>query len=207
MSQSPSSNRNIGSLLAVLLATSLAFGAYIWLKNQAPDRPVTDETAMPVYFTQLKGGTSITVRADRPAPEAPVALSTPYRVTYAVQELLKGPSPAEAKAGVYSEIPKGTKLISVKETKTKITVDLSPEFGGGAGAHSLIQRVAELQNTLAPLAKGRDVIITVKGQPLTLIGSDGLELPNPLIDGQAASAPAQPLETSRTSAASTSTTP
>ena len=53
---------------------------------------------------------------------------------YAIKELIAGPTKWEKSKGFTSEIPLGTKILSVREGDGNIMIDLSSAFEGGGGA-------------------------------------------------------------------------
>lgn len=140
-------------------------------------------------FTQLKGGVAVTVPAKREKPVAPIASLakadslSPYEqeLSNAIGLLLQGPTAAEQAEGVYTEIPAGTKLLSIDDTDEVLKVNLTQPFAVGAGAHSVIQRVEELKATIRPLTKDKKVLLLIEGKPATTIGSEGLEIDNPFV--------------------------
>ena len=53
---------------------------------------------------------------------------------FAINELLSAPSKWEKSKGFTSEIPQGTKLLSLRESPESILIDLSADFESGGGA-------------------------------------------------------------------------
>lgn len=95
---------------------------------------------------------------------------------HALQALLTGPTPAQQKAGVYSEIPKGTTLLGVQVNKNIVTVNLSKEFNSGGGATSAIQRVEELKKTVRSINPNYRLKIAIEGKIVHILTAEGLEL-------------------------------
>ncbi len=129
-----------------------------------------------VYFTKANdelGAVLITV--DRKVPKD----QTPYET--AMRELFKGPNPEErGRQELNTEIPDGTRLIKIKETKESVEINVSSQFMVGGGSESMQVRFRQLRETALSLAKGRPVFLLIDGQQLDAIGGEGLEIPRPL---------------------------
>jgi spore germination protein GerM len=107
----------------------------------------------------------------------PLAARVQYSsLEVALEELLAGPTLEQGKAGLYSEIPKGTHLLGYSIQQNVVTVNLSKEFNQGAGATSAIERVEELKKTVRSVNPNYRLKIAVEGKPLTIVTSDGLEV-------------------------------
>jgi hypothetical protein len=108
-------------------------------------------------------------------------------LTYALLQLLKGPSDEESGQGLYSEIPKGTRLLGLNGSGGKtITINLSKQFAAGGGSHSMLARLAELTQTIkAALARSNtphaSVYLQLDGQPLSTLGGEGLDIDEPIV--------------------------
>lgn len=94
----------------------------------------------------------------------------------AFQQLLAGPTEGTDS----TTIPKGTKLLSVKQASDGIHVNLSEEFTTGGGSSSMMGRVGQVVYTATALDKNAKVYIEVDGKPLEVLGGEGLELEQPL---------------------------
>ncbi len=131
-----------------------------------------------VYFTKANdelGAVLITV--DRKVEKD----SSPYET--ALRELFKGPTAAERqRLELNSEIPDGTRLIKIKESKEQVEINISSQFMVGGGAESMQARFRQLRETALSLAKGRPVYLLIDGQQLDAIDGEGLEIPHPLND-------------------------
>lgn len=98
---------------------------------------------------------------------------------FAIKELVDGPSKWEKSKGFSSEIPSGTKVLSVRESSGNILLDLSSDFEGGGGAESTYSRVRQIiktakSNTSAP------VYLYINGKQANVIGGEGLMIKQPL---------------------------
>lgn len=101
------------------------------------------------------------------------------KLRYSIESLLKGPTASEKAKGVYSEIPQGTRLLSLEETPTKIIINLSGDFEQGGGTDGLYKRLYQLiktsnKNTVL------DVYLYINGKQVDVIGGEGIMLNQPL---------------------------
>ncbi|HIK49371.1 MAG TPA: GerMN domain-containing protein [Oscillatoriales cyanobacterium M59_W2019_021] len=94
----------------------------------------------------------------------------------AFEQLLSPSSSAE----VVNAIPTGTQLKSVAVKGDGIYVDLSSEFAEGGGSAGIVGRLAQVLYTATSLDSTAPVWIRVDGKPLTTIGGEGIEIPQPL---------------------------
>lgn len=166
--------------LALLLMGDLSLSGCNWFGpkpvlppgQQAPI--ASDEVA--VFFSKYQGNQSIVEAVIRKVPDT--AKVDPLK--FALTELLKGPSADEQTQGFYSEIPKGTKLISMTQDPKALTLNLSSQFATGGGSTTITQRLEELKRTVKAIDTQREIKIQVDGKPLELLGGEGLEVPGTL---------------------------
>lgn len=163
------------AILGLILAGGLIFG----LLGCKPKPPETGyhQGNMPrdvvtVFFSKYQGNKSIVEDVVRQLPED--AKSEPLR--FALNELFKGPTPEEKSEGFYSEIPKGTKLLSLKKTDDAVNINLSRQFSTGGGSTSVDQRFQELKHTVYSVDSSHKITLSVEGKPLELLGGEGLEV-------------------------------
>lgn len=103
------------------------------------------------------------------------------KIKFAVNSLIAGPRPNEKEKGVYSEIPSGTEVISIKEYPDRIVVNLSAKFETGGGTDSLYKRLYQLIKT-AKRNTSLPVYLYIEGQKADVVGGEGIMLNQPLND-------------------------
>lgn len=128
-----------------------------------------------VFFTKVTSSKDVYVSVLREKPKTFKGSD----VEYSVISLLKGPSKYEKTQGVYSEIPSTTKLISYKETPSRININLSDDFEYGGGGDSLYKRVYQLIKTVNHNTR-KPVYLYINGKKASVIGGEGLMLKQPL---------------------------
>ncbi len=124
-----------------------------------------------IYFTTTTGGIK---KISRELPQ------NKTKTAFAIEELLKGPDFKERQQGTSSEIPKGTKILSVKETENSVIIDLSDEFQYGGGTESQYTRLKQLINTIVGLKLSKPAYLYLNGQKAEVIGGEGIILTQPL---------------------------
>lgn len=98
---------------------------------------------------------------------------------YVFKELVNAPTKWEKSKGFTSEIPQGTKVISVRESANSIMVDLSSNFEAGGGAESTYMRIKQVIKT----ANANSTIPTylyINGRQANVIGGEGIMIKQPL---------------------------
>lgn len=98
---------------------------------------------------------------------------------YAIKELIAGPTKWEKSKGFTSEIPQGTKILSVREGDGNIMIDLSSAFEGGGGAESTYTRVRQVIKT-AKANTSQPVYLYINGRQADVIGGEGIMIKQPL---------------------------
>ncbi|MCT7970580.1 GerMN domain-containing protein [Laspinema olomoucense] len=83
-------------------------------------------------------------------------------------------------SGGFSAIPPGTQVLNVEVKQNGIYVNLSPEFTSGGGSSSMTARLGQVVYTATTLDPNASVWISVGGEPLEVLGGEGLEIPVPI---------------------------
>lgn len=142
-------------------------------KSQA-DPQVVEQKFVEVFFTKATRNGNVYVAVSRVKTSANMS-----DVEYAVRMLLAGPARADVRKGLYTEIPKATKLLSVKETPLKVIINLSSDFEFGGGGDSLYTRMYQIIKTVNKNTH-KPVYLYIDGQQANVIGGEGLMLKQPL---------------------------
>ena len=100
---------------------------------------------------------------------------------YALKELISSPTKWEKSKGFMSEIPAGTKLLSVRESANNTQIDWSSDFEAGGGAESTSIRVKQLIKTVNANSSV-PAYLYINGKQVNVIGGEGLMLKQPLND-------------------------
>lgn len=164
--------RSFVTLLLVLIGFGAIFGIATLLMNPNHPNNVPDGR-IALYFSHSEGDTITLVPTHRDIPKD----LGPALLDVTTQKFLKGPNNEESVAGLYSEIPKGTRLIDTTEHEDGIHLNLSKQFSSGGGSNSMRQRLAELSATVKALKLNKTVTLYVEGLPVNVLGSEGLEVP------------------------------
>lgn len=101
------------------------------------------------------------------------------KIKFAIQSLISGPTAYEKSKGVYSEIPAGTRVISIHETADKIVINLNSAFENGGGTDSLYKRLYQLIKT-AKRNTNKPVYLYIEGNKAEVIGGEGIMITQPL---------------------------
>jgi len=95
----------------------------------------------------------------------------------ALKQLLAGPSSADKDAGLFSEIPGGTKLLGLNIKDGVAIVDLSGKFASGGGTGSMYLRLGQLIYTITQFPTVDEVQLRIDGKTVTALGGEGLLIP------------------------------
>ena len=104
------------------------------------------------------------------------------RLEYAIKELLNGPNIVEKSMGAYSEIPKTTKLLDIKENGNKIIIDLSSDFQYGGGTDSVYSRMMQLIKTAIANTNNKKIYLYLDGKQVNFLGGEGIMISQPLTE-------------------------
>lgn len=95
----------------------------------------------------------------------------------AFENLLAGPKDSDKHA---STIPEGTKLNSLEVRSDGVFVNLSSDFTSGGGTASMTARLGQIIYTASSLDPNAKIWISVEGQPLEVLGGEGLIVDQPM---------------------------
>jgi spore germination protein GerM len=124
-----------------------------------------------IWFVREQGGELHPAAVER-------TLSTHDPVKEVTDQLLRGPTQAEADAGLKSEIPLGTVILGVEKKGPITEINLSQKFASG-GTSSVEARLSQLERTIKDVAGKSKVFLDVEGHRLLTAG-DGMEVKQPI---------------------------
>ena len=101
------------------------------------------------------------------------------QLKFAVKSLINGPSEKEKKAGVYTEIPAGTRLISITEAPSRVVINLTNEFETGGGTDGIYKRLFQLIKTVK-INSNLPLYLQLDGKQVDVIGGEGIMINQPL---------------------------
>ncbi len=134
-----------------------------------------DKESVSIYFLALDSNDNgIYKKVQR---EIPIGQN---RLEYAINELLKGPNIVEKSTGAYSEIPKTTKLLKIKQNGNKIIIDFSSDFQYGGGTDSIYSRMMQLIKTALANTENKNIYLYLDGKQVNFIGGEGIMITQPL---------------------------
>lgn len=186
----PQSSRGRSRTLLIGLAAVavISGGTAAWFVAQGPDTPSVIQPGdngpaiarekVQVYWLisdDTEDGTELVL-----APttiELSLTGTTPDVILQgAVERLLQGP----ANQDVSTTIPENTRLNRFELKEDGIHVDLSQEFTLGGGSTSMQGRLGQVIYTATALDPNAPVWISVAGEPLRVLGGEGLEVSQPI---------------------------
>ena len=142
----------------------------------APNKPETaNEQTVEIYWLNAEGN-EIELVASAARREGKNASSPEAMLENAMQQLLAGPE-SDRHA---TTIPEGTQLRSVALKSDGVHVNLSEEFTFGGGTASMTGRVAQILYTATSLNPNGKVWLEIEGEPIEVLGGEGLLLDQPL---------------------------
>ena len=98
---------------------------------------------------------------------------------FAMKELITGPTKWEKSKGFTSEIPQGTKILSIRESSNSVMIDLSSNFEAGGGAESTYMKVKQIIQT-ANANTRIPTYLYINGKQANVIGGEGIMIKQPL---------------------------
>ena len=142
-----------------------------------PDEDKEENEKVDVYFLALDSNSNgVYKKVQRDVPE------DKDKFEFAMSELIKGPNLVEKSMGAYSEIPKTTKLIGIKNAGNKIIIDMNDDFQYGGGTDSIYSRMMQLIKTSLANTEGKKVYLYINGKQLNEIGGEGIMISQPLTE-------------------------
>lgn len=146
---------------------------------KTPVRPIVNDNkskkAVEIYFLALDSNDNgIYRKVQRELPDGE------NRLEYSIKELLKGPNVVEKAQGTYTEIPKSTKLLSIKQKDNKVIINFSKDFEYGGGTDSIYSRMMQLIKTSINNTKAKKIYLYIDGKEVNIIGGEGIMISQPL---------------------------
>ena len=135
--------------------------------------PDATETAVQVFWLQDTGTNLELVPVDIRMDEE---MSDSEQLTLVFEQLIQGPADSD----MGSSIPEDTELNSLEIREDGVHVDLSDEFEFGGGSASMMGRLGQVIYTATTLDPAGSVWISVDGDPLKLLGGEGLIVDQPM---------------------------
>ncbi len=179
----------IAAVSAAVVAASGGVALFTWNSSQSPtqdnppqsrQQPSPDGTNRPnqqqgaSIFWLKDNGTNLELVSQ------PLKISSgdkPNQILEkAFQTLLAGPTEGTGS----TTIPRGTKLLSLKQENDTIHVNLSPAFTSGGGSASMMGRLGQVIYTATSLNPNAKVYIQVDGKKLKVLGGEGVEVDQPM---------------------------
>ncbi len=106
--------------------------------------------------------------------------ATPRVGTAALESLLEGPDSFEMGYGLRTAIPDGTQLLGLEIDGEIARVDLTSEFESGGGSASMQLRLAQIVYTITQFPTVKSVVFSLDGQPIEVLGGEGVIIDHPL---------------------------
>lgn len=111
-------------------------------------------------------------------PAKPTTSNDPEAIVRSTIEQLLNSSPIDT--NLSSAIPPNTRLLGLTVSPEGVRVNLSAEFTSGGGTAAMTGRLGQIVYTATTLTPGASVWISVEGQPLTVLGGEGIEVSQPM---------------------------
>lgn len=128
-----------------------------------------------IYWISTQGDTVALAPTDI---DLPPENSPEDRLTLAFADLMTGPTADNNEAA--TTIPEQTQLLALTVESDGIHVNLSDSFTLGGGSASMIGRLAQVVYTATTLDPEAPVWISVDGNPLRVLGGEGLLIRQPI---------------------------
>lgn len=145
--------------------------------SKTEKQDVQTKEVVEVYFLALDSNDNgIYKKVTREIP------SGENKLEFAIMELLKGPNIVEKSIGAYSEIPKTTKLLGVKQKGNNVIIDFSSDFQYGGGTDSVYSRMMQLIKTAINNTEKKKIYLYLDGKQVNFIGGEGIMISQPLTE-------------------------
>jgi spore germination protein GerM len=128
-----------------------------------------------VYFVQSHEGSFTLERAYRRT----VRGNATEHARAAIRELVEGPTPAEDRDGLSTALPQDLEVRGVDLQGDVLYVDLSSAFERGGGSALMRARLEQLRWTLTQPTDVRALALSIEGEPLHVLGGEGLLVERP----------------------------
>ncbi|AFZ47573.1 Lipoprotein LpqB, GerMN domain protein [Cyanobacterium stanieri PCC 7202] len=172
--------------VVLVLGTAAALLAYTSLNRettQVPDPTIVEPTQPtdPEQPTQPEGQRvnlywlNENLEIIPRTTDLPRATTQEEVLTNAFNMLLQGSDTDD-----FSAIPENTQLLDLDVREDGVHVDLSFEFTTGGGSASMVGRLGQVIYTASSLEPDTPVWLSVDGEPLELLGGEGLEVEQPM---------------------------
>ena len=175
-------------ILTILVAIAFAFSVKGMKTTPAPTEVVTapEEVETPDDNTESQYINVFFIGQNKNKEEVYKAVKRKYDPTvdgtpikFAITALIDGPKPEEVQLGVYSEIPVGTRLLSIVEAPEGVYINLSKHFDTGGGTDSIYKRIFQLIKT-AKYNTTKPVYLLIENQLVEVLGGEGIMITQPL---------------------------
>lgn len=140
-----------------------------------PKSPATQIQVKAFYLQDRGGGFTF-----EPRPVKVTQQATPEEALQQAFSQLLDTQSGSSQQSFFSTIPEATQLRSLSVSEDGIHVDLSEEFVRGGGSTSMMGRLGQVVYTATSFDPQAQVWISVGGEPLRLLGGEGLEVPQPI---------------------------
>ncbi|MFN3679085.1 GerMN domain-containing protein [Thermosynechococcus sp.] len=174
--------RSRPALIVLAVIGLAAAGTAAWLTLSPPRQgdpvpnpaEVAQQQETQIFWVKNEGDTLVLVPST-------VRITTPARrpelfIQSRLERLLAGP----ANQDVTTSIPQNTRVNRVEVKGDGIHVDLSPEFTKGGGSASMQARLGQILYTATASDPNAPVWISIGGEPLRVLGGEGLEVMQPM---------------------------
>ena len=120
------------------------------------------------------------LRADKLGVSHRLVAATPAVGTAALRALLAGPNAAEKAANLHSNIPAGSRLLSLTIAGGVATVNFDSTYASGGGSLSMTSRLAQVVYTLTQFPTVGTVRLEMGGKLVTVFGGEGILIEHPM---------------------------